>query len=282
MNALNRPISALCAGTVGAVILAGILLAGADASGVAAASLLGEGGNEVAIETLFTLVVYGAILGVAAIGVRMFRTGPVIGPGAGTSLSIGCCIGFGGFLLTIGYAQLAGTAVSGSEGVSFQPLTFLLGLGLVFLQVTAEEAYFRGWLQPVFARAAGNLGGIAITAVLFALLHVMGGSRSALTLCNLVLGGVWFGVLAVRSGGIAGSIGAHFAWNMAEQMLFGLDPNPGAGSFGTVIDLDLVGSSLWGGSHEGLNASLAMTMALIVFIVPVLPGLRQRGDGAAA
>lgn len=282
VNTLTSKISPLFAGMGGALILAGILFAGADVTGVIAASLLGGGGSDVAIETLFTLVVYGTMLLVAAVGAGVCRTTPVIGTRAGTSLVAGCCIGLCAFLLTLGYAWLAAAVNAGTGKQSFQPLTFLVGLGVVLLQVTAEEAYFRGWLQPLIARACGNLGAIVITAALFALVHVMGGARSALTLCNLVLGGIWFGILAVRAKGIALPVGAHFAWNTAEQMLFGLDPNPGTGSFGTLIDLDLFGSALWGGSHEGLNASLAMSIALIVFIVPFLPGLQRRSDHSGA
>jgi membrane protease YdiL (CAAX protease family) len=98
----------------------------------------------------------------------------------------------------------------------------------------------------------------------------MGGARSPTTLINLFLGGVLFGILAARGGGLAGAIAAHFSWNWSEQILLGLDPNPGVGSFGAWLDLDLAGPALWGGSEEGLNASLAMTMTLLALLVPLI------------
>ncbi|MGF7473829.1 hypothetical protein WFJ45_24165, partial [Salmonella enterica subsp. enterica serovar Minnesota] len=55
-----------------------------------------------------------------------------------------------------------------------------------------------------------------------------------------------------------------------EQLVLGLVPNPGLGAFGSVMDLELAGATLWGGSEEGLNASLAMTFALAMFVVPLL------------
>ena len=91
-----------------------------------------------------------------------------------------------------------------------------------------------------------------------------------MTLLNLFLGGLLFGLLAARSGGLAAAIAAHFSWNWAEQLLFGLDPNPGIGSFGSILNLELVGSSWWGGSDEGLNASIAMTFALAMLLAPLL------------
>ena len=66
------------------------------------------------------------------------------------------------------------------------------------------------------------------------------------------------------------------AWNGTEQLMLGLDPNPGVGSFGTLLDFDLTGPSIWGGSEEGLNASLAMSVALAVLLVPLVLAVRRQ------
>ena len=149
-------------------------------------------------------------------------------------------------------------------------------------QSASEELFFRGWLQPVLARAWGPIAAIAITAVAFAALHVAGGARTPLTLLNLMLGGLLFGLLAWRSGGLAAPIAAHAGWNWSEAILFGLDPNPGAGGFGAVHDLDLLGPARWGGSPEGLNASIAMTFVLVALIVPLAARLFGRDEAVVA
>jgi uncharacterized protein len=77
-------------------------------------------------------------------------------------------------------------------------------------------------------------------------------------------------LLAARSGGLSGAIGAHFAWNWTEQILLGIDPNPGLGSFGAIANFELTGPAVWGGSDEGLNASIAMTIALLALLAPLL------------
>jgi uncharacterized protein len=109
--------------------------------------------------------------------------------------------------------------------------------------------------------------------VAFAALHVAGGARAPLSLVNLFLGGIMFGLFAARTGGIAAALGVHFAWNGAEQLLVGLDPNgqDGAwvGTFGALVDHDLRGAAIWGGSEEGLNASAGMTIALLAIVVPL-------------
>jgi membrane protease YdiL (CAAX protease family) len=108
-------------------------------------------------------------------------------------------------------------------------------------------------------------------------LHVLGGARDPLALANLFLGGLAFGLLAARAGGIAPAVGMHLAWNGAEQLVLGLEPNPGVSSFGSIVNLDLVGSAWWGGSTEGLNASVAMMVALLAILVPLVIYRRRAG-----
>ena len=82
---------------------------------------------------------------------------------------------------------------------------------------------------------------------------------------------MWFGLLAVRSNGILAPMAAHFAWNASESIVFGLDPNPGVDDLGALANFDLVGMPMWGGTAEGLNASIAMTLVLAALVVPLLP-----------
>jgi membrane protease YdiL (CAAX protease family) len=220
-------------------------------------------------EAIFTVVIFGPLLafglaGAAMSGLQAYQPGqsPLRAGGWGIA------IGLGGVLLATGYAALAGTLEHGTGGGFSAAL--LVGLAVIAVQVAAEEMVFRGWLQPLLTRVTGSpvaIGGIAIS---FAALHMLAGARDMVGLINLTLGGVLFGLLAARGGGIAGAFAAHFAWNATEQLGLGLDPNPGLGSFGAIIDLDLVGALRWGGSEEGLNASWAMAIALCAFLVPLL------------
>jgi uncharacterized protein len=202
---------------------------------------------------------------------------------------IGLVTGVGGLAMTASLAALAGSIVGGSGGQ--------VGVGLVvgFLvmgfQVVSEELFFRGWVQPLLARRVGWIAAVAIAAGLFAGFHLLGSARSPLTLLNLLIGGIWFGLLAFRSGGLVAPVGAHLGWNVSESLLLGLEPNPGVGDFGSVSDWDLAGSPMWGGSDEGLNASIAMAFVLIAFVIPLVwqprpianaaPAPRQPGRAAA-
>lgn len=220
-------------------------------------------------ETLFTFVLFGALLAVALAGLYLDgRMRGLAGPKPLAMAAAGAGVGLLGLGSAAAFAALAGLTHPGA-GAHGGVFALLAGTIAILFQAGVEEVYFRGWLQPALARAWGQAAGLLVAAAAFAALHVAGGARTPLTLVNLFLGGILFGLLAIRTRGLAAPIAAHFAWNWAEQILLGLDPNPGVGSFGAIIDLDLVGSSYWGGSDEGLNASLALGFALTALIVPL-------------
>ena len=222
------------------------------------------------LETVFSLVIFGPLIAVALIGGVFMRVNPLqLGQKKLKMAAVGLAVGSFGVLVATGYAALHGTLGRGVE-VGQSTSVLLWGLALILLQTASEEIYFRGWLQPVVARGWGAGAGIVVAALAFAALHVMGGARSPTSLVNLFLGGLLFGFLAHYGRGIAGAVAGHFAWNACEQIFLGLDPNPGLGSFGALVDFELSGSPLWGGSEEGLNASIAMTFALFALIVPLL------------
>lgn len=220
-------------------------------------------------EALFILLLFGVLLGIALVGLYVDgRLHGLAGPRPLVMAAAGIATGLAGIGSAAAFAALAGLAHSGG-GKGAGLLALVGGTVAILFQAAVEEIYFRGWLQPVLVRAWGRIAGLLVAAAAFAALHLAGETRTPLTLVNLLLGGILFGLLAIRTRGLAAPIAAHFAWNWGEQIMLGLDPNPGIGSFGAIVDLDLVGSSYWGGSEEGLNASLALSFALLALIVPL-------------
>ncbi len=244
-----------------------------------AAALLLDGDQQITApqaETLFTLIIFVPMIAIGFIGGALGRVNAGA-PGRHplTMALFGIMIGLAGVMVTIAYASVAGALGEGVQPARSATL-LLWGAGVIAVQTGAEEIYFRGWLQPVLQRAWGPIVAVVLASLAFAGLHVLGGARSPVSLANLFLGGLMFGILAVYGRGIAGAFAAHFAWNSAEQLVVGLDPNPGVGSFGALIDLEMTGAGLWGGSEEGLNASVAMTATLFVIVVCQILWVRYR------
>ncbi len=267
-----------------AILLCGFVVYFGPAAGERLIPLLSEAQqqNVPLLESLFSLIIFGSLLLFALVGGALLRVNPLrLGEKPGKRALVGLVFGAFGIVVATAYAGINGTLLGGVV-LKADPAMLAWGVAIILFQTGSEEIYFRGWLQPVLAARWGEHAAVIVAALAFAALHVMGGARSPTTLLNMFLGGLLFGYLAAYGRGLAGPIAAHFAWNGTEQLLLGLDPNPGLGSFGAFLDLELRGSAAWGGSDEGLNASIAMTFALFALIVPLLIMARDRRAVAAA
>lgn len=239
-------------------------------------ALVGPERSPALVETLFSLFVFAPLVVAALAGGAVEKRGAMaMGDRPIANLALGVALGMGGLTLTVTYAWMAGTLRGG--GASSPSSALLWGAVVIGFQTAAEEVYFRGWLQPALAKRWGAVPGIAAAAFAFAALHIAGGARAPVSLLNLLLGGLVFGLLAARGGGLAAAIGMHWGWNAAEQLGWGLDPNPGLGPFGALVDTELVGAALWGGSGDGLNGGIGMTLALLAILLPLAAlGWRRR------
>jgi membrane protease YdiL (CAAX protease family) len=96
--------------------------------------------------------------------------------------------------------------VSSSIGVFF--------IANVLLAPLVEETLYRGVAIPLFTTHLGPLGAVALTCVLFGLLHWAGGFWYML-LTGVVAGGLFSGLFLWRDG-ILAPFAAHFALNLVE------------------------------------------------------------------
>ena len=191
-------------------------------------------------------------------------------------LTMGLVLGAGGLTTCVAYAWLNASLrqipIAGSAENHL-----ILSVAIVLLGVAAEELLFRGWLLGALQDMLGSAWAVLLSAIAFSGFHWWAGGAAAdvVSLANLMLGGLWFGLLAVRSGGILAPMAAHFAWNASESIGFGLDPNPGVDDLGALTNFDLAGLPIWGGSADGLNASVAMTVVLTALVIPLLPAFTR-------
>lgn len=212
---------------------------------------------------IFGLFLFAAILGTAFEERRPWRPAR----GALEWTVGGILIGAGGFSTAVAIAWVMGAIEPAAAAVSTLA-TLSFGAAVVALQSIAEEAFFRGWLQPVLGAAWGPWAGLGVAAALFAGLHIVAGvqgpltGQGALAMANLFLGGLLFGLLALRAGNLYAPAAAHFAWNWAETGLFGLNPDPS----GSVIHLGFKGLALWNGGADTMNGSLASTIVLLILV----------------
>lgn len=249
------------------------------------AQILGQtlGGESIgALSTLYMLLLFGPLVPIALAAGRAARIRVLLpGPRPGTWIATGLAAGLAGLGATILLSWINGGLVSG-EMPSGKGGLLALGFALTLFQAFVEEVTFRGWLQPALVARLGSLAGIGLAAAIFMTFHLAGGAREPLSLVSIFLAGVFFGLLAWRSRGLPAAFAAHFAWNVTEDTGLGLVPNPGTSDLGSLFDLDVSGSALWGAGPEGLNSSVGTIAVLISLIVPLLLAAPRAASAARA
>ena len=220
----------------------------------------------------------------------------------------GVGMGFGIILLALLVPLLAGqyrvaflTMPGGSLGISqaapSPSLSTTNALAILAVQSLAEEAYYRGvWMlgivlllgflsRPVLGKQAflslpfqlilwGNA--IVLSAALFAFQHAGNPNVSPLALTNIFLAGALFGLLLAATRSLALIWGLHFAWN-SLLVLLGL-PVSGyrIALHQHLINLTARSSGITTGGAFGPEASIPLTVVLIIVIAAVARMLPTR------
>lgn len=97
----------------------------------------------------------------------------------------------------------------------------LFGLVIYANVGLSEEVLFRGYIQGIFGERKAL--GIVVTAVIFAAIHLLNSSYSAVSLIYLIAGAFFFSLLREVSKSLWFPIGFHVAWDWVEISVFGLN-----------------------------------------------------------
>ena len=97
---------------------------------------------------------------------------------------------------------------------------YLMAILAVIMAPIVEETVFRGFLYPVFARSLGEFGGVAVTGILFGLMHAqqLWGGWAQIVL--LVLVGVIFTTARARTASVIPCYLLHLGYNMIQFLGF--------------------------------------------------------------
>ena len=130
---------------------------------------------------------------------------------------------------------------------------------LVFLQIGAEEVFFRGYLlRLIYSRKARLFWAVYVPSFLFGLAHldpITYGFNSVLYVLNTTITGVILCFITLWRGNIAMAMGIHFAVNIFAILIIGQGDTP-IGS----------GAALWLSTIAPKSATLGLSMILITVV----------------
>ena len=134
------------------------------------------------------------------------------------------------------------------------------------VQGMSEEVMLRSYLLPSFACSLNRKNAAAISlgvsSLIFAALHLGNPGMTPLAFINLLLSGVFFALLVLRTDNIWGAAGAHASWNFFQGHIFGVQVS-GIESQTSVLVAKTTEKSLVNGGSFGLEGGLAVTAVLL-------------------
>jgi membrane protease YdiL (CAAX protease family) len=140
---------------------------------------------------------------------------------------------------------------------------------LVFLQIGAEELFFRGYLlRLIYSRKARLFWAVYVPSFLFGLAHldpITYGFNSVLYVLNTTVTGVILCFITIWRGNIAMAMGIHFAVNIFAIIIIGHGDTP-IGS----------GAALWLSTIAPKSVTLGASMIVITVVEIVLYSIWTR------
>ena len=155
-------------------------------------------------------------------------------------LALGLLIGFVMNGVSILAAVLAGSVQL--DFVQFNVIGFVLFLIFIFIQASTEEIICRGFAYQRIKRTYGTAAAVIGSALIFSLAHIMNPGVTPLALLDIFLTGVLYALMVRYCDSIWMAMGAHAAWNLTQNILFGL-PNSGMASSYSFFGLSGVASN---------------------------------------
>ncbi|KFC60432.1 hypothetical protein FEM08_08090 [Flavobacterium gilvum] len=167
--------------------------------------------------------------------------------------------GFGlGFILVLIQALIASNFAEIKFNLSgnISVLSIISSLGLYFVIALREELVFRSYAMRNLANSINPVFALVFITIIFILEHVISGMSWKMSIIGSGLGGILFGLSALKTKGIALPLGIHFAWNFT-QCLLGFKSNSG----------------IWKEVVEKGHEAHAENVALIGFVIAMTIGI---------
>lgn len=217
--------------------------------------------------------------------VRLFEKRPMqsvglIGKKALTKYLLGFGLGALMLAIVVGFMYLTGNVTIVSRGTNPVGGATALGATLLILlawmiQGGSEEIITRGWYQGVIGARYRPWAGIAVSSLLFAVLHL---TANPVALLNLLLFGLFLALYCLREGSIWGVCGWHTAWNWTQVKLFGLSVSGHDVPGGALLDLRPKGNRFLSGADFGPEGSLYTTLIFVIGVVVVIATAKATGE----
>ncbi|WP_447589060.1 CPBP family intramembrane glutamic endopeptidase [Microbacterium lacticum] len=201
-------------------------------------------------------------------------------PGAMRELAYGGIVGAGIVTITILLLLAVGAYEITDVTVGRGLVTgLLLGLGSAF----GEEVVMRGILLRVLLGKLGTTAALAITSLMFGLLHLGNPHSSLLGAVGIAIqAGLLFGAAYLLTRRLWLAIGIHAAWNFTQTAIFGLNVS-GVPTEPGLLVAHLQGPEWLSGGEVGIEGSIVtIAVGLIVSLVMLRAAIAKKSPASSS
>lgn len=172
-----------------------------------------------------------------------------------------CCLSMGAITIT---------------SIHYSGYNLIASLLLYIIAAFIEEILMRGYLLNRLLRTRLNSWvSIFIISCIFAFMHLANPGINILSIINLVISGILFGILFMYTKNILYPLVLHFMWNWLQGSVFGFKVS-GENFFSSFITLSINGNELINGGSFGFEASIVCTVLLLIATIMVYLYLKKR------
>ena len=154
----------------------------------------------------------------------------------------------------------------GGKVASWQPRITALTLTWLFafiLVAYAEELLNRGFIMAVLRRCRNHVFVlIFLPSVIFGAIHLGNPSVTLLSVFNIIIVGILFSYMFIKSGNIWMCIGYHFTWNVFQGIIYGM-PVSGL-SIPGIITTHFTRDNILNGGGFGIEGGILTTLVTLL------------------
>jgi membrane protease YdiL (CAAX protease family) len=232
----------------------------------------------------FTALIAGSLAGITVFLLRRFEQRGLAAVGLALQHSAWKMTAAGALLGSLPVCLLSGVAMvfgygsvqAGNAGVADLPGIMLPAMLATFLLAAWEELMLRGYLFRQLSLGLNPTAAVLITAALFGLMHAGNPGANWQGLVYTAIGGVFMGLVLLRTGSLWVLIGYHFGWNAMSSSVLGLELS-GTESSHSFFVSSLAGPDWLTGGSYGFEASLPAVICETLILGALLLTSRSFG-----
>ncbi|AWZ48944.1 CPBP family intramembrane metalloprotease domain-containing protein [Clostridiaceae bacterium 14S0207] len=135
------------------------------------------------------------------------------------------------------------------------------------IQSATEEILTRGWIMNTLGARYTPIIGLIGSSVFFALLHLANPNVTFVSIINLILVGILFGLYVIKTKSLWGVCGMHAAWNFFQGNIFGFKVSGLDVQIGSIVELNTKGANWISGGTFGPEGGIICTVINSIAVI---------------